>query len=202
MSYKTFAIVIVCVTAFFVIEQTVVLLISKKRAKERGILRIKYPIVNGHTAVAAGIVFLFATLIILCVHSLKDDLSLLAEFQTHLAQASADAPEEAELLSKLVEYVSSNIERERYQIVFSVCLIIVELISIFTHGAYVTKEGVVHFGAFKPQKTAVRAECGAYSFFVGKKERYAFCLPLSEENEKLFSDFIVPEESGEILSEN
>lgn len=200
MSYTTLTIVISCVTVFFVIEQTVVLLISKKRAKERGILRVKYPIVNGHTAIAAVIIFLFATLIILTVHSLKDDLPLLAEFQTHLAQT--DDPEEARLLSRLVEYVSSNIERERYQIVFSVCLIIVELISIFTRGAYVTKEGVVDFGAFKPQKTAVRVECGAYSFFVGKKERYAFCLPLSEENEKLFSDFIVPEENSGILSEN
>lgn len=200
MSYQTLSIVIVCVTVFFAVEQTVVLLISRKRVRGRGVLRIKYPIVNGHTAIAAVIIFLFATLIILTVHSLKDDLPLLAEFQTHLAQT--DDPEEARLLSRLVEYVSSNIERERYQIILSACVIVVELISISTRGAYVTKDGVVDFGTFKPQKTAVRAECGAYSFYVGKKRRYAFCLPLGGENERLFADFILPEESGEILSEN
>lgn len=202
MSYTTLTIVISCVTVFFVIEQTVVLLISKKRAKERGVLRVKYPIFNGHTAIEAGIIFLFAALIILNAYVLKDDIAELAEYRSMLAETDPDAPEHIKLFTEFIEYIRSNIERERYQIIFSVCLIIVELISIFTRGAYVTKEGVVDFGAFKPQQTAVRAECGAYSFYVGKKRRYAFCLPLSEENEKLFSDFIVPEENGGILSEN
>lgn len=42
------------------------------------------------------------------------------------------------------------------------------------------------------KQTLVRAENGAYSFYVGKKRRYAFCLPLSEENERLFAEFIEP----------
>lgn len=192
MSYKTFAIVIVCVTAFFIVEQTVVHLISRKRVRERGVLRIKYPIFDGHTALAAVIIFLFATLIILNAYVLKDDIAELAVYQSMLAETDPDASEHIKLFTEFIEYVRSNIEKEQYQMVYSVCLIIVELISIFTRGAYVTKEGVVNFGAFKPQKTVVRAEYGAYSFLVGKKERYAFCLPLSEENEKLFSDFIVP----------
>lgn len=198
MNYRVYSIVIISLTVIFLIEQIIMLSVSRKRARERGILRTKYPIFNVHTGIEAFIVFLGIFMIIMGATIIPRDNEKIALYQTWIDGTDPNVPENAELYTKWLEHAKTALARDLYYMVWSVSIIIISLWGIFTRGAYVTKDGVMFFGALKSEKTSVRAECGEFNFYIGKKQRYAFCLPLGEENEKLFAEFIPPETDAPI----
>lgn len=193
MDYQVLSFVIIGLTAAFLIIRPIQLANSKKRAEERGILAKKYPKFDGHTAIGAFLILLAIIYIIVGICSIAEGASKLAEYREQLTDSEELGERMTEVYEDLSEREQNRIARDRYMVVCSICLIVAELTGVLTQGAYVTSDGVMWFGAAKPEKqTLVRAENGAYSFYVGKKRRYAFCLPLSEENERLFAEFIEP----------
>lgn len=188
MNYGLWSIVIICVTAAAVVWETVFLIISRRRAQRLGILRVKYPVWNGSTALSAFVCGLFVILIILCAVEISRNLADLADYRARL-------PQDTEFYEYLIEKTENTLARSRFQLVYSVVFIVMELLSIFKCGAYITKDGIVFFGSFKPRKTAARIEYGAINFYTGeKRQRYAFELPETEDNKELFKSFITREE--------
>ena len=65
-------------------------------------------------------------------------------------------------------------------------------LSALLNGAYITKRGVFMFGDIKPRNTAAMVEEGMLCFqSKGKHEYTMLKLPASEENLRLYSEFIV-----------
>lgn len=167
-----------------VVCETVYLVITRRRAKRLGVLRVKYPVWNGGTALSAFAAVLGIFMIIISVTEINRSLADLADYRARL-------PQEPELYKWYIEPTETSLARDRFQLVYSIFITVLELVMIFKSGAYITKDGVMFFGSLKPQKTAARIELGAINFYIGKKrQRYAFELPETDENRELFSEFL------------
>lgn len=188
MNYGVWSVVIICAAAAAVVLETVYMIITRLRAKRLGILRVKYPIWNGDTALSAFVAMLGIIMLIISIIVIPHELADLADYQARLSQ-------NPELYTWYIEKTETSLARDRFQLVYSIVITAIELGTIFKSGAYITKDGVLFFGGLKPQKTAARTELGAINFYVGKKrQRYAFELPETDENRELFKSFILPEE--------
>ncbi|MDE6726867.1 MAG: hypothetical protein K2J80_02875 [Oscillospiraceae bacterium] len=188
MNYGLWGIVIICATAAAVVLEIVYLVISRRRAQRLGILRVKYPVWNGNTALSAFVCGMFVILIILCAVEISHDLADLADYRARL-------PQDAEFYGGRIEQTENALARNRNQLVLGIAMVILQLLTIFKGGAYITKDGVLFFDSFKPLKTTARIKNGAINFYTGEKRRkYAFELPENDENKELFKNFITPEE--------
>lgn len=184
MNYELWSIIIVCVAAAGIVTQIVYLVITRRRAKKLGILRVKYPVWNGGTALAAFVSVMGIFLIILCATEIPRNLADLADYQAWLS-------DDPEYYTRCIEKTETALARNRFQLVFCISYTALQLLTIFTSGAYITRDGVLFFGGMKPKQTAARIEFGAINFYVGKKrQRYAFDLTNNEENRALFSGFL------------
>lgn len=188
MNYELWSIVMICGAAAAVAAQTVYLVISRRRAQRLGILRVKYPIWGGGTALSAFVALLGVIMIILCAVEIPRELANLADYRAELTQGT-------KIYDYYVGKAESSLARNRFQLVWGIAVVVLELLSIFTRGAYITKDGVMFLGGMKVVKTTARIEHGAINFYTGKKrQRYAFDLPETDDNKELFKCFIVLEE--------
>lgn len=185
MNYELWSIIIVCVSAAGIVAQTVYHVITRRRAQKLGIMRVKYPVWNGVTALSAFVAVMgIFLIIILCADAIPRDLADLANYRAWL-------PDDPEYYTRCIEKTETSLARNRFQLVFCISYTAIELLTIFTSGAYITRDGVLFFGGMKPKKTAARIEFGAINFYVGKKRQtYAFDLSDNEENRALFSGFL------------
>ena len=189
--YEIGAIFFICIAALVFVYRTVCLIISRRRVKRLSVLRVKYPIRDINTvffalAVAAG-VFMVITGII----NIPRDLAVLEDYWASFSQ-------DPERYGELIEITQRMIFNEKYQIVCGMVVVVMDLLAIFTRGAYITNEGVVLFGGFNPLQTTARIEQGSIKFYTRtsreaekhRKYQYAFDLPENEDNCELFKDFI------------
>ena len=192
MKYEIWGAVIICLTAVTVIWHIVYLILARRRAGRLGILRVKYPRWDNSTLLSALVVFMGVFLVIVnIVEFLPRDIAKLADLRAMFAQ-------DPERYSHYIGIAETAIERDKFQLVFGSAIIVLQLLSIFSRGAYITKEGVVFFGYPKLQMTSARIEDGSIKFYTrsfreAKKDReyrYAFELPESEDSRELFKDFI------------
>lgn len=185
MNYELWSIIIVCVSAAGIAAQTVYHMITRRRAQKLGILRVKYPVWNGGTALSAFVAVIgIFLIIILCADAIPRNLADLANYRAWLS-------DDPEYYTRCIEKTETSLARNRFQLVYSIVITALQLLTIFKSGAYITRDGVLFFGSLKPQKTAARIEFGAINFYVGKKRQtYAFDLPDNEENKALFSGFL------------
>ena len=188
MDYGFLSNLIVCFTAFMLVLNIVYPVVSRRRAQKLGILSIKYPICDSRTALSAfvaalGILWMFASI---------------AHFPNALADYQASFEQDPELYSHLIEKTEDLIEKDKFHIVIGAAVAVIELLSIFTRGAYITKDGVMFFGSLEPQSTSARIEEGAIKFYTrtshetenDRPYRHAFDLPENEDNLERFNRFI------------
>ena len=191
MNYGFWLTVIICLAAFTIVLNIVYLILARRRAGRLGILRVKYPIWDSRTALSAfvaalGILWMFAS-----IAHFPNALADLADYQASFEQ-------DPDLYSRLIEKTEDLIDKDKFQIVTGAAIAVIELFSIFTRGAYITKDGVVFFYYPKLQMTSARIEDGAIKFYTrtlreaekDREYRYAFELPENEDNETLFKGFI------------
>lgn len=191
MNYGLWSIVIICATALGIGAQIVCLIITRRRAEQLGVLRVKYPIWNGGTAFSAFVAILGIFMIIICIVEIPRNLADIADYQTRLSQ-------DTEFYDQLITKAENALAKDRYSLVWSIAVVMIELLSIFMRGAYITKDGVMFFGGLKPQKTSARIEFGAINFYTGeKRQRYAFELPENEDNKEQFGSLITTAETAE-----
>lgn len=191
MKYEIWRIVIICLTAFTFILQTVYLILSRRRAQKFGILRVKYPIWDNSTWLSALVVFIGVFVVIVNIADLPHDIAELADHRAMFAQ-------DPELYSRLIETAETAVERDKFQLVWGAAVTVLKSLSIFSRGAYITKDGVVFFAYPKLQMTSARVEDGAIKFYTrtlreaekDREYRYAFELPENEDNRGLFKGFI------------
>ena len=189
MNYKVWSIAIIIVAAAALILVTIYVIVTHRRAERIGVLRVKYPVWGGGTALSALVAMLGIILIIMCAVTIPKTVAELADYRERIA----DGPE---LYSWYIEKAENRLEQYKFQLTYSIVIVVMELGTIFKSGAYITKEGVMFFGGLKPQKTAARIENGAINFYVGKKkQRYILELPETDENKELFKSLIVTEGS-------
>ena len=191
MNYEFWLTVIICLATFTLVLNIVYLILARRRAGQLGILRVKYPIWASRAALSAfvavlGILWMFAS-----IAHFPNALADLADYQASFEQ-------DPELYSRLIGKTEDLIEKDKFHIVTGAAIAVIELFSIFTRGAYITKDGVVFFYYPKVQMTSARIEEGAIKFYTrtlreAKKDReyrYAFELPEKEDNKMLFNSFI------------
>lgn len=187
MNYGLWSIVIICATTLGVTAQIVYLIISRRRAERLGILRVKYPVWNGGTALSAFVAVLGIIVIIISAVCIPRDLADLADYQTRLLQ-------DEELYDHLITKTENALARDRFQLVVSIAFVVMEFLSIFTRGAYITKDGIIFFASTKLLKTSAKIENGKICVYInGDESRALTKLPANEKNTRLFSEFITPE---------
>lgn len=191
MNYGIGSIVITCLTAAAVMCEIVRAVLSRRRAKRSGVLRVKYPIWDKSTAFSAFVLTVAVLFIIISAVEIPRGLAKLADYKAQL-------PQDTDLYRMYVEDAERSVARDRFALSYGINIVILELMSIFGRGAYITKDGVMFFNSLKPQKTAARTELGEINFYIGKKRQsFAFSLPETEESTELFKDFFAPEEQRE-----
>lgn len=184
MSYRLWSIVIVILAAAVLIMIAIYCIITHRRAQKIGVLKVKYPVWGGNTALSAFVVMLGVIMIVMSALTIPKTIAEIADYNAHIA----DSPE---LYSWYIEKTENSLARDKSYLACWIVLVVMELVAIFKSGAYITKDGVMEFDGMKPQKTAARIENGAINFYVGKKkQRYIFELPETDENKELFKDFI------------
>lgn len=188
MNYGLWSIVIICTAAAAVVWEIVFLTISRRRAQRIGVLRVKYPIWNSGTVLSMFVLMTAVLVIVISAVMLPRELADLADYQAQLPQAP-------ELYGRYIEKTENTIAKDRFMLTYGIVVVGLALLSIFKCGAYITKDGIVFFGSFKPRKTAARIEYGSINFYTGeKRQRYAFELPETDDNKELFKSFITREE--------
>lgn len=193
MKYEIWHIVIICLAAFNLILQIVYLILARRRAQKLGILSVKYPIWDKSILLPAILVFLGVFWAIVNAVDLPRDIAKLADYQ-----ASFEQDPELYSYSDYIEPAKNRIEQDKFELIFGAAVAVVELLSIFTSGAYITKEGVIFFGNRRLQATEARVEDGAIKFYTrtireaekDREYRHSFDMPESENNRELFKNFI------------
>lgn len=208
MNVLTVILSIIC--AGTIATSIVLFILSRVKAEKLGVLRVKYPTRPAVFAVLLACAALECACFVCFKASYNKSTHYLYLLTTRGIPAIAEHERKSvdelfgsyvindrELFEEIylereIAFVKKDIERKREQMRINGASAAVFLsVGFLGFGAYITKDGVMWFGALNPEKqTLVRAENGAYSFYVGKQHKYAFCLPLSEENERLFAGFI------------
>ena len=191
MNYGFWLTVIICLAAFTLVLNIVYLILARRRAGQLGILRVKYPIWDHRAALSAFILFCCVFVVVMSIVDLPRYIAKLADYQVSFEQDPG-------LYSHYIEPMKNTIEHYKFDLVCGAAIAVLELLTIFTSGAYITKEGVMFFGRLKPMATAARIEDGAIKFYTrtlreAKKDReyrYAFELPENEDNKMLVNSFI------------
>ena len=191
--YEICEVFFVCCAALAAAHRTICLIISRRRAKKLGILRVKYPmcersdIVLCVLSVAVGVYMVMMNIF----YYIPSNLALLEDYRASFSQ-------DPEFYGKLIESIEYGIKTDGFCIVSGSIFVVMSLLLPFTRGAYITKEGVVLFGDLKPRMTTARIKQGSIKFYTrtlreaekDREYRYAFDLPENEDNKTLFKGFI------------
>ncbi len=180
--------------------------ISRVRAKKAGIIRVKRPakidvfVCNTVCAVLGAVMTVSG--IAPCVKQKKtiDDLERLGFVQFHMEYynwgvKNPVSPEiEQSATEKLLSKYREEYDRERNLTEARALLAVIFAVAAFFNGAYITKKGVYMFGDIKPRNTAAKVEDGQLCFNSrGKLECTMLKLPATEENLRLYSEFMTEE---------
>lgn len=177
--------------------------ISLVMAKRAGIIRVKFP---AKTNVFVCHLICFALGILLSViragdcaeyKNAMDDLQRLGFVDFHKEYygliVTSNSPEDEQYATeKLLAEYREKYDRERIPAELQTLVAITFAAAALFNGAYITKQGVFMFGDIKPKKTSAKIEDGMLCFQSrGKHEYTMLMLPASEENLRLYSEFIV-----------
>lgn len=195
-------IILICLAAAVVLWFAVFSVISRVKAKRAGIIRVKFP-ANSKTFVCNLVCS--ALWIIITVSDAgqcaeyketMDAVRTLGFQKYHKEYLNWDVtpiPPETEqsATEELFNEYREKYDRERNrQELRTLCTITFGIAALF-NGAYITKKGIVMFGDLKPRDTAAKVEDGMLCFNSrGKREYTVLRLPASEENLRLYSEFI------------
>lgn len=196
-------IIFACLTGAALIYIIFFFVISRVKAKKLGIIRVKFP-VNKKTFVCNLIcAALNIILVVMRVGSCAEyaaavnDLQTLGyrEFQREyygLDYTFESAEAERSATEKLLSEYREKYDHERLIMELQTLTALGFAGAALLNGAYITKQGVIMFGDTKPRKTAVGIKDGMLCFrSEGKLEYTMLRLPASEENLRLYSDFMV-----------
>lgn len=193
MDFEIGRIILFCFIVLAVVMKIIRLIIARRRVEKMGILCVKYPIRDRTftvICVIAAVVGVYM-MIINIVNYIPYYNTVLKDYRTNFSQ-------DPELYGERIEFAEEMLKANIFEIVVGAIDIVIMFLLVFTRGAYITKEGVVPFGDFKPLMTTARIKQGSIKFYTrssreSKKRRkyqYAFELPESEDNRELFKDFI------------
>ncbi len=187
--------------------------ISRVKAKKLGIIRVKFP-ANKKTLVCNLICAVLNIMLVVmrvdsCVKyaAAVNDLQTLGyrEFQKEYYDLdyTFESPEaEQSATEKLLSEYREKYDHERLIMELQTLTALGFACAALFNGAYITKRGVIMFGDIKPRKTAVCIKDGMLCFrSEGKNEYTMLRLPASEENLRLYSDFMVKDNERAAASE-
>ena len=206
-------IICTCIVGAFVIYAVVLSIISRKKAKKIGILRVK---LFGRNVWSTVIAIFIGFDICFCVFgavNIKKYNDYIADMETRGIAAVAEHKNKA--VSDLL-YGITDIDEESYVVnreistvrgymknscgnVFTMGMSAVGLFSLFLGaGVYVTKDGLMGFYDTKPQKATAQIKEKMICLYTEiAPDTACVRFSASEENKKLFAGFIVPEKTGQ-----
>lgn len=195
-------ITLLCLGTAAIIYFAVFSVISLVKAKKAGIIRVKFPANTAGFVCMAVCAALNVMLVIGRVDECAEDkkrvdnlhrIGLVAYYKEYLNwdltfNSSEDEQIETDkLLSEFREKYDHKRHMMEIQLLTAVCF----TLSALFNGAYLTKQGVFMFGDIKPKNTAAKVEDGMLCFqSKGKHEYTMLRLPASEENLRLYSEFV------------
>lgn len=195
-------IILICPATAAIIYFAVISVISRVRAKRAGIIRVKIPANKTHFVCMAICAALNIMIVIArvgeCAEYKKpvDDLQRLGVQKFHKEyynwEVMPNSPEDEQFATeKLLSQFREKYDRKRHITELQALTAIFFTASAMLNGAYITKQGVYMFGDIKPKNTAAKIEDGMLCFqSQGKHEYTMLKLPASEENLRLYSEFI------------
>lgn len=199
-------IILICLMTAAVLWLAASSVISRVKAKRAGIIRVKFP-ANTKTFVlhliCSALWILLTVTSAVDLPELKkkvDDLQRLGFLDFHkeyydMTFITPDSPwDEQASTEKLLSEFRGKYDRERNLTELRTLCAIGFAVAALFNGAYITKKGVFMFGDLNPRNTAVKVEDGMLCFISQGKLEYAMLrLPASEENLRLYSEFIAKE---------
>lgn len=198
-------IILICLAAAVILWFAVSSVISRVKAKRAGIIRVKFP-VNTKTFVcnlvcsALWIIIIVSEAWQCAEYKEKANAVRTLGFQKfHKEYFSLDVTPippatEQSATEKLVNEYREKYDRERNGQELRMFCAVTSAIAALFNGAYITKKGVFMFGDPKPRDTAAKVEDGMLCFNSRGKHEYTMLrLPASEENLRLYSEFITEE---------
>lgn len=195
-------IILLCLGTAAIIYFAVSSVISLVKAKKAGIIRMIIP-TNKTRFVCMAICAALNIMLVIgrageCAEYKKpmDDLQRLGFQKFHKEyynwDVTSNSPEdEQNATEKLLSQYREKYDRKRHMTELQALTAIFFTASALLNGAYITKRGVYIFGDIKPKNTAAKIEDGMLCFqSKGKHEYTMLKLPASEENLRLYSEFI------------
>ncbi len=202
----------ICVIGAFVIYGVVLSIISRKKAKKIGILRVKFvrSVLSTVAAVFIGFDICFCVFCVVKVQKYNDyiadmetrGITAVAEHKnkavSDLLYGVTDIDEESYVVNREISTVRGYVKDLRGN-VFSMGMSAVGLFSlVWGAGVYVTKDGLMGFYETKPQKATAKVKEKKICFYTENATDTALVkFSASEANKKLFAGFIVPEKTGQ-----
>lgn len=198
-------IILICLMTAVVSWFVVSSVISRVKAKRAGIIRVKFPMntkmfVCNLVCSAIWIIIIVSEAGLCAEYKEKMDAVQALGFQKyHKEYLNWDVtpiPPETEqsATEELFNGYRKKYDRERNgQELRTLCAITFGIAALF-NGAYITKKGVFMFGDIKPRNTAAKVEDAMLCFqSKGKHEYTMLKLPATEENLRLYSEFMTEE---------
>lgn len=197
-------IILFFLTIAAVLYFSVCAVISLVKAKRAGIIRVRFPANTARFVCMAVCAVLNVMLVVgridECTKYKKemDDLQRLGFVEFHKEYygwvVTSDSPEKEQFATeKLLSEYREKYDKTRHIMELQTVTAVLFAFSALLNGAYITKRGVFMFGDIKPKNTAAVIEDGMICFQSnGKLFDYTMLkLPASEENLRLYSEFIV-----------
>lgn len=198
-------IIFICLMTAVVSWFVVFSVITLVRAKKAGIIRVKFPANTAPfvcMAICAALNITAAVGRSVELPELKkemDDLQRLGfvDFHMeyyHLIVTSTTPEDEQYATEKLLSEYREKYDRKRHMVIIQALAAISCSAAALFNGAYITKKGVFMFGDIKPRNTAAKVEDAMLCFqSKGKHEYTMLKLPATEENLRLYSEFMTEE---------
>lgn len=196
----------ICLMTAAVLWFVVSSVVTRVRAKKAGIIRVKFPANTTPfvcMAICAALNITAAVGRYIEMPELKkemDDLQRLGFIQFHkeyynLGVKNPVPPEtEQSATEKLLSEYREKYDRKRHMVIIQTGAAICCSAAVLFNGAYITQKGVFMFGDTKPRNTAAKVEDGMLCFqSKGKHEYTMLKLPATEENLRLYSEFMTEE---------
>lgn len=201
-------IILISLMTAAILDFAVFSVLSRVMAKKAGIIRVKIP-TNKTRFVCMAICAVLNIVIVIgrageCAEYRKtmDDLQRLGFVDFHKEYygliVTSNSPEDEQYATeKLLARYREKYDHKRHMMEMQASTAICFTLSALFNGAYITKQGVFMFGDIKPKKTAAMVEDGMLCFqSKGKHEYTMLKLLASEENLRLYSEFIVEDNAG------
>ena len=199
-------IILFSLTIAAVLYYSVCAVISRVKAKKAGIIRVKFPMNTARFVCMAVCAALNVLLVIGRIdecakykNEMNDlqRLGLVAYYKEYLNwDLTFNSPEDEQIeTGKLLSEYREKYDHKRHIMECQAATAVLFALSALLNGAYITKKGVFIFGDIKPKNTSAVIEDEMICFQSnGKLFDYTMLkLPASEENLRLYSEFIVEE---------